>query len=305
VTTPPPRRLFGAALVLGAATLWGSFGLFARVLYDAGYSPAELTSVRIWVGFLALVLVAPWRPGGMPVLRLPLRDHLFFAFFGIVGFAAFVLLFFATVERTTVAVAAALLYTAPAFVVVLARIVFGEAIDTRRVLVLGAVLAGVLLVTGALSALRTGGVAVSGAAVALGLGSGFTYALYTICSKLATRRFDTFTILLHIFAAAAIAMLLLALPWTPLLRAPGSIPVALVLGLGPSLLAFVLFLRGVRELTAGTAAMLASLEPVIAALLAATLLGEPLGMERLIGVGLIAGAALLLVRGGDRAAASR
>jgi drug/metabolite transporter, DME family len=284
------RPLGGAVLVLAAASLWGTFGLFARAFYAHGYSPAELTSARVWIGFLAIAPLALLRQPQR--LRIDLRDAAFFAIYGAAGFAGFVLLFFATVARTSVAVAAALLYTAPAFVVILSRLLLGERLDARRMLALGGVLVGVLLVTGA----WRGGAGVSVTALALGLGSGIAYGLYTLGSKLATHRFDSVTTIFYVFGAAALATLPLAVPWAGLLRAPASWPLLLLFGLGPSLLAYALFLRGLREIGAGTAAMLACVEPVVAALLAALLLSEPLHADHGFGIVLIVGAAITLLR---------
>jgi drug/metabolite transporter, DME family len=292
----PARRVLGAALVLAAAALWGSFGLFARALFDFGFSPLELTSLRVAIAFAATALLAVLLPGQAARLLITGRDLAFFAAYGVLGFASFAFLFFVTVERTTVAVAAALLYTAPAFVVLFSRVLWQEPIDATKLLALACVLAGVGLVTGLAGGLVTGATAVPAAAIASGIASGVTYGLYTIFSKVATRRFDAVTTIFYAFLFAAAALALLAPPWAAFARAPHAWPLLLGLGLGPSLLAYFLFLWGLRELAAGTAAMLASLEPVIAALLAALLLAEPIDAQRGVGVALVAAAAVLLIR---------
>lgn len=280
-------------LVLGAAAFWATFGLFAKVLYARGYSPLELASVRAALGFAGAALWVARKPGA---LRIDRRGLLFFALYGALGFALFETLFFAALERTTIAIAAALLYTAPAFVLLASRLIWHEHIPPKKLGALAMVLLGVLLVTGALHALRTGEAHLTGAALGLGLAAGAGYALYTLFSKLATAHWSSETSLFWSFLFAAVALAVFAPPLEPLLREPRDLPILLALGIVPTLIPYALYLGGLRRLRASTAAMLASLEPVIAALLAVVLLGEALDLTRIIGIGLIVGAAVIIAR---------
>ncbi len=288
------RPALGVALVLAAAVLWGTLGLFGKALYRYGLSPIELASARATLGFLGL---AAWAAAGPSRIRVPLRDLPFFAAYGIGAFALFETLYFATVARTTVAVAAALLYTAPAFVVVLSRFLEDEPLGAPQLGALALVLAGVFLVTGAARALLTGGAALAPATIAMGLGSGLLYGVYTLFSKRALRNHDPMRASFWVFAFAAPAMAFAAPPWRIAAHTPAAaLPLLLALGALPTLAAFVLYLAGLRHLRAGTASMLATAEPVVAAVLGAALLGESLAPERVLGIALIVAAALLLAR---------
>jgi inner membrane transporter RhtA len=72
----------------------------------------------------------------------------------------------------------------------------------------------------------------------------------------------------------------------------------LLIGLGvvPTLLPYALYLAALRHLRASTAAMLASIEPVIAAAYAAVLLGERMDGLQIAGMLLVVCAAVLLAR---------
>jgi drug/metabolite transporter (DMT)-like permease len=283
----------GAALVVSAAALWATFGLFAKSLYASGFTPIELASVRSWVGFAGVAVIALRRP---MLLRLSPRDLAFFAAYGIVGFALFEWLYFETVERTTIAVAAALLYTAPAFVVLLSRVLWREAVGPKRLFALALVLAGVVLVTGAVGAVLTGTIEMGAGAVLLGLGAGFTYALYTIFSKLALARTTPIPALFWSFGFASVALAFVAPPLEPLTRDAAAVPRLLALGLIPTLLAYFLYLRALRELKASTASMLASIEPAVATLLGALFFAERITLPQLAGIALIVAAAAMLAR---------
>lgn len=291
------RPVAGAALILGAASLWATFGIFAKHLYAAGFAPLELASVRAVVGFGGFALVlAPRLLRQRRRISFVAADVRFFAAYGVVGYALFTYVFFAALERTSVSIAVALLYTAPAFVMLMSAVLWKERIGPRRILALGLVLTGVLFVTGAAGDLLRGTTTLPPAALALGLGAGATYALYTMFSKVATRRYGPSTVLFGSFAFASLALGLAAPPHLPFVRAPEHTLALLALGVVPTMIPYALYVRGLRELRASTAAMLASVEPVVAVLLAAGLLHERLDLFQVVGMALVVIAAMLLAR---------
>ena len=289
------RPVAGAALVLGAASLWATFGIFAKYLYEAGYQPLELASVRALVGFAGAALVA--LPRMMRGVRVPRRSLPFLAAYGIIGFALFGLLFLGALEHTTVSISVALLYTAPVFVALISAVLWHERFGRTRALSLALALTGVMLVTGAARGVALGTAAVPVNALLFGLGSGLGYALYTVFSKVATERHGPFASLFWSFGFAAIALGALASPIAPLARASGT-ALLLLLGLGivPTLIPYALYLAGLRHLRASTAAMLACIEPAIAAAFAALLLGERMDALQVAGMLLVVAAAVLLAR---------
>lgn len=293
--------LVGAALVLGAASLWATFGLFAKQLYAAGYSPLELASVRAAVAFVGVALVAlrTVAAAGVAALVPDRRALLFFAAYGIVGFALFELIFLAALERTSISIGVALLYTAPAFVVILSAIIWREHIGAQRIAALIMVLLGVLLVTGTAGSLLRGTATLPLPALLLGLAAGFGYALYTLFSKVSTVRYGAGASLFFSFFFAMIALAIVAPPLGIFLRSREHMLLLIALGIVPTILPYALYLRALRMLRASTAAMLASIEPVVAALLAAVLLGERLDALQTIGMALVVAAAVIVARSGE------
>jgi drug/metabolite transporter (DMT)-like permease len=297
------RTLLGGVLVLAAASLWGTLALFARVLADAGISPIQMTSVRAAGAAVGLGLWMLRRPAR---LRIRPRDLPFFLAYGVIGLTLFHFLYFAALEHTSIAVAVALLYTAPAFVLLASRLLLGERIDSARLGALGLVLAGVFLVTGALRLLATGQATISGAALLFGLGSGLSYGLYTIFGKYALVRYDPYQTVFYTFVFGALVLAFIAPPWAPFLERPDAIVPLILLGIVPTIVPYLLYLAGLRHLHSSTASMLASIEPVVATLLGFILLGEVMGVDQLAGIALIIGAALVLAtRARDGSAAPR
>ncbi|MGH7475157.1 MAG: DMT family transporter [Longimicrobiales bacterium] len=288
------RPLLGALLVLGAAVLWGTLGVFGKYLYERGLTALEVASARAAVGALGLGL---WHLVHAPAaLRVRARDLPLLAAYGVIGFALFELLFFAALERTTVAIAVALLYTAPAFVLVLSWATGDERPERQRLLPLILVLLGVTLVTGAAGALVAGATPVSTAAILIGLASGLTYGLYTWFGKRAVARNAPSVVIFYVFVFAAAVLAVPAPPWRIAAEHTDSLAVLLLLGLVPTLGAYVVYAMALQHLPGSTAAMLASIEPVIAALLGFWILGEPLAADRAAGVLVIVAASGLLAR---------
>jgi DME family drug/metabolite transporter len=283
----------GVLMALGAASLWATLGLFGKLLYREGFSPVQLAMVRAVGGFLwlAVVMAPRWR-----LLRVARRDLMFLVLYGIGGFAFFEALYFVSIQRSTVAVAAALLYTAPAFVVLITSISLRSPPPRSDLLPLALVLAGVFLVTGAAGALGS----ISTSALLIGLASGLTYGTFTLFSKRSLDRFPPVVTAFYGLGVASVVLLPLAPPW----RLPvhdARIALTLVaLGIVPTLLPFLLFLGALRHLPSSAVSMLASIEPVIAALLGVFFLGEMLRVDRIAGIALIVCAALLIAWRGRR-----
>lgn len=286
----PLNPTLGAALVIAAAALWGSLGIFGRLAFNHGASPIEVGSVRAALAFLGVLPLVLLRRRPLDRLRVARRDLPIVIGYGLVGVALFYYVYLAAIERLSVAVAAALLYTAPAFVVAIAWGLRWEPVRPRRIIPLVMVLAGAFLVTGAFRALT--GIDIAG--VAAGLGSGFAYAVFTVLGKRIRRRYDVLTTILFAYGIGALALAVVAPPWAVLARFPEATGVLLLMGLGPTLLAALLFYAGIRHIDASSASMLATIEPVVAALLALAWLGESIAAATVAGTGLIIAAAILL-----------
>jgi drug/metabolite transporter, DME family len=277
-------------MIIGAASLWGSLGIFGRLAFAHGITPLEVASVRAALAFLAVLPIAVLRAGGLRRSRPDPRDLPLIIGYGAVGVAFFYYVYLAAIDRLPVAVAAALLYTAPAFVVAIAWSLRWEPVRVRLLIPLAMVISGAFLVTGALSALAH----VAWLGVAAGLASGAAYAIFTVLGKRIRHRYDVITTILFAYGVGAAILAVAAPPWTTLLHHPDALGILLLMGLGPTLLAVLLFYGGIRYIDASAASMLATIEPVVAAFLALAWLGEPVHLSTVVGTALILAAALLL-----------
>lgn len=277
---PVGGPLRGYAQVATAAFLWGTIGLAARRLFAAGLTPLDAATWRAAGAFALLLAIGLLFDRG--ALRVPRRDLPLLAAYGAVSVAGFMTVYFTAINLTTVATAAVLLYTAPAWVVVLARVLFGEPMTPVKAGAVALSFCGCALVIGAIG---PGAVRLTPVGLAAGLGAGLTYALYSIFGKTALRRLSPFTTVVYTlgFGALFLAIISRGLPALP--RA-GALPMAYTI-VFPTALAYLAYIGGLRWVEAGRASVVATLEPVVAALGGALVLREPFGVVQWIGAALV------------------
>ena len=285
----------GVLAVGAAASIWGTLGYFAKILYAEGVSFEALVAVRASVGWAAMLLFM-LLARGVGNLRVAWRDFLFLVPLGLIGIGVFYLLYFFTVRESTVGTAAILLYSSPAFVSLLAWVFLRETLGVLRVLALALTFGGIFLVVGGYDpeALEVGPLV-----LATGLLSGLTYGLYSIFGKPVARHLDPAVILSYALGFGAVLLVLFALPTLDTLvdLTLGSYALLLMLAVVHTSLAFGLYTVGLKRLDAGQAAIVATVEPVVAGAIGVALLGETLTAPKVLGALLVlAGAALAQVR---------
>lgn len=280
--------LRGYAQVTFAAFLWGTIGLAARSIFASGLTPLGAATWRATGAFVLLLVYS--LTTNRRVLTITLRDLPLFAAFGAVSVAGFMTVYFTAIASTSVAAAAVLLYTAPAWVIMLARIFFGESVTPMKAAAVALSFAGCVLVVGA--ATPGAAVHVSAPGLLAGLGAGFTYAMYSIFGKTALRRHAPLTTVLYTLGFGAVFLLIFSggLPHVPM--AGWSALVYVIVG--PTATAYVVYIAGLRWVEAGRASVVATLEPVVAAVGGAFLLREPFGPAQWIGAALVIGGVVLV-----------
>lgn len=282
----------GYLLVLLAAALWATLGVVYTVLAETyGLPPLAVAAFRAGLGGLLLLLgLLVLRPSWLRVTR---QGALVAVLYGVFGIALFYAVYINAILTAGVAVAAVLLYTAPAWVAVIAWRFLGEQLTRTHLVALGLTLVGSALIA---QVYRPELLRVNAWGILWGLLSGLTYGLWSVFNKVGVRHTSPWTLQCYGMLAGA-AVLLLIQPLTPLqaaLQAPGAIFWLLVLALGPTVGASVAYAAGVMTVPVSVASLVATLEPVLAALLARVVLGETLAVGQMAGGALILAAVWLL-----------
>ncbi len=258
----------GYLFMLLAAASWALIGPVSRVAQAAGLSPVEVAFWRALIGGTFFAVHALAR-GQRPPRGRDLGGALLF---GLAGVSLFYLSYQLAVAYGGAALAAVLLYTAPAWVVAGSFVFLRQPVSGGQLALVVLTLVGVLLLSWPQQGFR-----VSAAGIGWGLLSGLTYALYYIYGKLQFTRYEP-TVL---FALALPVGALGLLPWVGFAPKTAIVWLALlVLSFVSTYLAYWFYSLGLRRLDATRAALVATLEPVLASLLAFVWWGErfsPLG----------------------------
>jgi DME family drug/metabolite transporter len=293
----------GYLFIALAACLWGTLGLLFRILHDNfGLSSLTVAFLRASVSAILLIAFALTKirathlgashvPAERNVFTISPRDVPFFALYGFCGVAAFYFFYVQAVIQTSVTTAVVLLYTAPAFVSLMAWQFWREPMNARKVIAIAVAFLGCALIARAydVSALQ-----LNALGLLIGLGAGFTYALYTIFSKFALAQHSSTTALVFalLFGAIFLAPLQNWDGFAPLVRQPAAWFFVIALAVGPTLGALTLYNAGLTRVPASNASLVATLEPVVASILAFFVLGERLEIAQMIGGVMVIGAAV-------------
>lgn len=286
----------GLLSIILAAVLWGTVGVAVKLIY--GLTPTNALSI----GFLRLAISAPvllavgWYLLGGKLFRVAKRDLMLMLLIGVM-MAQYQVCYFGAIAKVGVAIAVLVtLCIAPIIVAFVSLWWLGEKLTPKLLLALSFALTGTVLLVGipsdqAIAPFNT----LLG--VFLALGSAFAYAVITLCSRALARRYHPLQSLTIGLGTGALILLPFALcNGFVVSYSPVGWALLFYLGLVPTILAYLLFLSGMRQTTATVASIATLLEPLISTILAWLFFKEQLGLFGLFGGLLLLGAMLLLLR---------
>jgi DME family drug/metabolite transporter len=273
-----------------AGILWGTGGLFGRMLGDAtGLSSLAVATYRLTVGGLLLVGYLLARGAPLPSSRAA------WARIAAVGALAalFQVSYFTAVSLTSVSVATLVTIGSSPVLVLIAR---PRDAGRSGFLAVGLALCGLLLLVGVPA---DGGPVLAGAACALVAAAGFTVMSLVGARPVPGLDAMSTTGLGFTLGGALLAPLAVVTSGLTFAPTPAAAGLLLAFGLVPTAVAYTCYFRGLRSAAAGVGVLMALLEPVTSAVLSAVLLGERLGAPGIAG-GVLLCAALVLTGWGQR-----
>lgn len=290
-------RAGGAGVILVGAAAWGSTGTAAHFA-PPGASSASIGAARIAIGGTVLLVIAlstSSRRHAVAALITAPRPARGAVALAAIAVAAYQVSFFTAVHVTGVAIGTVVaIGSAPVFTGALARLTGGPRLGRRWSLATIAAVAGcTVLVTGGQAA----GAAPAG--VLLALAAGLSYAIYAVtAARLISAGTPETAVMGLLFGAAAVLLApLLALSSPGWVLTSRGLAVAGYLGVVTTVLAYLLYGRGLRTVPAPIAVTLGLAEPVVAAILGLVVLGEQLTAAAAIGL-IFVGLALATLVGG-------
>ncbi len=302
-----PHPLRGYFFIAGAAFLWGVSAALGRAIFTGKLplsaaalhpiDPLILSQTRTSFSLLVLLPILLGTRGWQRI-RLPARDLAYCFLLGTLGVAVSNYFYYVAIQRTSVATAIIVQYTAPVWVLLYVVARGQQKLTPQKVAAVALAVTGIALVidllgTGSRASLRLDAYGLIAALLA-----SFSFAFYNVAGHRILVRYDRWRVLVWTLTAAAAFWLVVNPPWKIFAAhyAPEQWIFLFVFSMISVLGAFSLYFLGLQHLEPTRAIIASCLEPVFSILLAALLLGEVLRPIQTLGIVFVLAAIVIVQR---------
>lgn len=231
--------------------------------------------------------------GKRSLLKIRLIDLPWFFVTGVLCLLFFNVSYGIAIEKSSMPVAAVLLYTSPAIVTVISAVVFREKLTLRRVTAVFLAFTGCAFVSGIMSGI----LAYPVQAYLWGFAAAIGYASYSIVGGILLKRYHAVTVLFYSFLTAAVGGCFLV-DMREVLETVAVSPTAGLWLTGAAFVcnicSYLCYNLALENMEAGRVAVVASIEPAVASVLGVAVMKEPMDIFGVIGVVCILGAIIIL-----------
>lgn len=279
------QSVLSMSAVAAAGVLWGCIGIFVRTLNTMGFKTMDIVLLRAAV--TAPIMIIILLIFNREQLKIKIKDVWCFVGTGIGSIVFFNYCYFKTMVTASLPVAAVLLYTAPAMVIIISAVLFGEKLTMRKILAAVLAFIGSALVSGI-----SGNDKMNALSLLTGLSAGFGYAMYSVFSRFAIKRgYGSATISAYTFLFALLGTIPLSdVSETMSIIASNvnALVFVLMFGIISTVFPYALYTWGLKHVENGKASIIASIELVVASLIGV------LAFKEYIGIGAVAGIIMVL-----------
>jgi DME family drug/metabolite transporter len=301
--------LRGYFFIASAAFLWGVSAALGRAVFT-GRLPLSHTALRpidplilsqtratfsLLVLVPALVIFQGWQR-----IKLPTRDLVYCFVLGTLGVAVSNYFYYVAIQRTNVATAIIVQYTAPVWVLIYVVVRGQQKLTPQKVVAVALAVTGIALVINLVGAKSGASLRLDSYGVFAALLASFSFAFYNVGGHRILARHDRWRVLVWTLTAATAFWLIVNPPWK--IAAAHYVPAQwlflFVFSMISVLGAFSLYFLGLQYLEPTRAIIASCLEPVFSILLAALLLGEVLRPIQTVGIVFVLAAIVIVQRPG-------
>lgn len=299
---PDRHPVRGYLYIAGAALFWGisaSLGraVFTGRLFRSAQSwppidPLILAQTRTTFSLIVLAPILLARRGG-EVFSLPKVDLGRCLLLGTLGVAASNYFYYLAIQKTNVATAIILQYTAPVWVLLYMVARRYQAATAQRVFSVALAVAGSALAIGIVG---HGGLRFSTLGIAAAMLAAFSFAFYNVFGHGLLARYDRWKILIYTLFGAVLCWLVINPPWKIAAAhyAPAQWSFLAIFAVTSVLIPFSFYFAGLQHLDATRAIVTSCLEPVFSILIAAVALGEIVRPLQGLGIVIVLTATVLI-----------
>ncbi len=278
-------------LIIIAATLWGTMGLFTRTLTAYGYTTFQMMLAR--AAMTAICLIVYFLIFDREKLKIRLRDLPLFLMTSLISCILFNFCYMNAINSGSTSIAATLLYTSPIFVTVISAFLFKEKITKLQIVALLLSFTGCVFVSGLIGGENN----LSFKALCFGVASGLTYGLYSIFTKIGIKKYSPLTFTAYTFLVSSVILIPFSgadLVKTTVLLDGGKELLIFLFALATNVIPYICFTTGLKYMDAGKANITATIEPVVATILGILVFKEKLDFLSAAGIFLVLFSAVIL-----------
>jgi len=271
--------------IILAMIIVGTIGIFVEYI---NLPSLVIATARAWGGatFMLIVMLLMQKKFHMDLIK---ENAAFLIISGISMGGNWIFLFEAY-KYVSIAIAILCDYMAPIFVIMLSPLLLKEKITWKKLLCIFGAIYGMFLISGIV-----GNVEADIRGIALGLLSAVMYSSMVICNKKmkGMDRLEKTFCQMVVAAFVIIIYTLLTVDIQSLYFTKQSMILLIIVGVVHTGIAYLLFIPVISQLPAITTSVLSYIEPVVAILTSAMILGQMLSIQQIIGTILILGCTLL------------
>ncbi len=277
-------KSYGCVFIAGC--LWGTNGLFVKLMQGCGSSSAYTGFVRIVLSFLILTAIT-WIKEGPRAFRVSRNTLISCALLGLVCQALYNYVYSSAINSLGVSFACVMTYMSPAFASVISYFLFRERFGPNKYLAMALNLAGcTLTVTGG----SLNGVSLAASGLLFGLASAACYSLVGIFGRIASGEASPYVVATYNFLFGSVFLGLFGHPWTTVDNPlePGILLYGFIYALIPTGICYVIYFSGVSRIKESSKVpVAASVENVVAVAIGVVMFGERVGLANMAGILLV------------------
>jgi len=299
VASGTEHHVRGYLLIASAALCWGAAATLGKAVFNGSFfggrtaiDPVILAQSRTSFSLLVLAPVLLIAQGAR-ALRISRRDFVMSVTVGIVGIAGSNFFYYFAIQKSTVATAITVQYTAPVWVLFYLVARGQQRATLKRIAAVVMALFGSMLVVGVGS---SAGLKLGSIGVLAALGAAFTYAFYNVGASGLVQRRPSWLVMLYAMLGSVLFWLVANPPWKIWAQQYSAKQRAFLAAFAmiSMLLPFNLYFAGLKYLDPTRAVVTSCLEPVFAIVFAATFVSEKIGALQICGMALVLTATWLI-----------
>jgi len=278
---------------MGRAVFTGKLQLAGEAVHPI--EPLILSQTRTTFSLLVLLPLLVGRSGWRRI-AVPVTDLIQCLVLGMLGVAASNYLYYVAIQRTSVAIAIILQYTAPVWVLFYVVARGQQKLSFQKVAAVLVAIAGIGLTIGIVGGISAAPLHIDRWGLIAAILASFSFAFYNVGGHSILARYDRWRVLTWTLASAAVFWLFVNPPWKVIAAhyTLAQWAFLFVFSMISVLGSFSLYFLGLQHLEPTRAIIVSCLEPVFSILLAAALLGEGVHPVQTVGIVLVLSAIVIV-----------